>query len=435
MKERRVVITGLGPLSAIGFGKDSFWSSIVDKKINLSQEKIYVDSTLWDTFWTHKINNFNIDDFGIDKYALDNIRTWKKNKEDRDLLYLLAAVKLALDDSGIEYDNENNNVGLFLTVEHPGFEDFSYELIKKALLYMKECSAECKNIPKTKLFKALYNEFVGVGYDTQTFMYLYLVAKAFNMHGYSLFTSNACASGLFSLESAVRQIRYGGSDIAVVAGGDYPNTMFKHMWFKDQKLYAEDGKIKPFSKNADGIVFGEGASAIVLEELDHALRRGVNIYAEYLGGGFSLEGWKVTVPKIGSGSYAKAIQEALENSRLDAKDVDLINPHGVGINVTDGYEAQAITEVFTGKSINPLISAFKPYVGHNLGGSAIMETIILLLALKNNIILGTLNLEKEDPKYSIKLLKENVEKPLDTVMKLSCGFAGYNGAVAFRKYA
>jgi 3-oxoacyl-(acyl-carrier-protein) synthase len=394
-----------------------------------------VDGELWDDFWVHKITNFDINDFNIDKYALRNIETWKQGKKDKDLEYLVAAVKLALDDSQLSFNTDDNTIGLFLTVEHPGFELFCENLITEALLYASNSQENTARLSKRKVFKHLYDKFVQNGYDLQTFMYLFLVAKTFNLHGYSLFTSNACASGVFAMEAAVRQIRYGGSNAAIVAGGDYSCTMFKHLWFHERGLYAQDGKIKPFSKRADGIVLGDGASAIVFEELDHALARNAHIYAEYMGGGFSLEGWKVTVPQIGNDSYHKAIKNALTGSGLRTQDIDFINPHGVGIPVTDGYEAKAIVEIFGGKDEAPLVSAFKPYLGHNLGGSAILETAILLLALENSIIPGTLNLEEIEPKYSIKVVNENTQKLLGTVMKLSCGFAGYNGAVIFRKYA
>lgn len=433
MSERRVVITGIGPLASIGFGKELFWDSVINQKVNLTQENIMVDGESWDDFWVHKINNFNISDFNIDRYALRNIETWKQGKKDKDLEYLVAAVKLALDDSQLSFNPDDNTVGLFLTVEHPGFEFFCENLITEALSYASNNQKRTTGSPK-KIFKHLYDKFVQDGYDLQTFMYLFLVAKTFNFHGYSLFTSNACASGLFAMEAAARQIRYGGSNATIVAGGDYSCTMFKHMWFHERGLYAEDGKIKPFSKRANGIVLGDGASAIVFEELDHALARNAHIYAEYMGGGFSLEGWKVTVPQIGSKSYHSAIKNVLNQSRLKSKDIDFINPHGVGIPVTDGYEAQAIADVFGSKGKSPLVSAFKPYLGHNLGGSAILESVMALLALEYNFIPATLNSDEIDPKYDITLANDNIKKAISTVMKLSCGFAGYNGAVIFKKY-
>jgi len=424
LKNRRVVITGVGPICAIGFGKNDLWNSILKARTGLAQQEFKVDGELWDKFWLHKINNFDINKFKIDPQALKDISNWKQGKPDLDLFYLLAAVKLALDDSKLSYDQKNNNIGLFLTVEHPGFEPFLTDLLEKAMDY--------STTSRKEIYEHIFNTLVQNGYDLQTFMYLFLVSKAFGLHGYSLFTSNACASGLFSLESAARQIKFGGSDIAIVSGGDYCNTMFKHKWFNERGLYAEDGKLKPFSKDANGIVLGDGASAIVLEELNSAKKRKARIYAEYLGGGFSLEGWKVTLPQLNSSSYQDAIKQSLKISGLKPKDIDLINPHGVGIKITDRYEAKAITDVF-GENKTP-VTAFKPYVGHNLGGSAILETIILLLAMQKNQIPATLNCDSLETKYNIHIVKKLTQKPLKTAMKLSCGFAGYNAAAIFRKH-
>ena len=430
---KRVVITGIGPLASAGIGKDAFWKGILDKQTGLCQKEILIEGELWDKFYFHKLNGFDISNFGIEDDILNDIMTWKKGKEDRDLFYLLAAIKLAIDDSGISYDRDNNNVGLFLTVEHPGFEPFCEGLLKKIFSYLEKHPLGGEGFSKSQMFRHLYEGFVRNGYDLQTFMYLHHVAKAFGIHGYSMFNNNACASGLFALESAARQIRCGGSDIVLIASGDCADTMFKHMWFKEQGLYAEDGNMKPFSKNADGIVLGDGASALVLEELDHALKRNAHIYAEYIGGGFSLEGWKVTMPQIGSSSYQEAIRSALNNAMVNPEGIDLLVPHGVAIKVTDGYEAKAIIDVFGKNSDKPLISAFKPYVGHNLGGSAILESSILLLAMDSNLIPPTLNNESIEAKYNINLVDEAVEHRIDTAMKLSCGFAGYNAAAVFKK--
>lgn len=431
-KDKRVVVTGIGPLASTGIGKDAFWEGILKKRIGLKLEEINIDGEAWDKFYLHKIENFNIEKFNIEEEIIEDIRTWKNGKRDRDLLYLLAAGKLALDDSGLSYDKEDNDIGLFLTVEHPGFEVFCEGVITETVKYFEKYFLDNK-FSKHKLFRHIYEQFSRKGYDLQTFMYLYFVAKAFGLHGYSLFTNNACASGLFALESAARQIKYGDSSIILLAAGDVANTMFKHLWFKEQGLYAEDGRMKPFSKNADGIVLGDGASAIVLEELNHALNRKAHIYAEYLGGGFSLEGWKVTLPKIGSSSYQKAIEASLKKANLRPYDIDLINPHGVAIKVTDGYEAKAITDIFGKNSEKPLITAFKPYVGHNLGGCGVLESIILLLSLEKNLIPPTLNCDEVDEKRNIKLVRELMPYSLNTAMKLSCGFAGYNGVATFKK--
>jgi 3-oxoacyl-[acyl-carrier-protein] synthase II len=433
-KERRVVITGLGPLSSAGIGVDALWKGILAKDTGLAKEDLFVDGQLWDSFWYHKIKHFDINDFGIDKQIIADINHWKRGKEDRDLNYLLAAVKLALDDSKLKYDLDKNSIGLYVTVEHPGFEPFITDLMTSALSYLEKQASNKVKPSKTDIFKYLYDNLVQNGYDLQTFMYLFLVAKAFGLHGYSLFTSNACASGLFSLDAAARQIKQGQSEVVVVAGGDHPGTLFKHMWFKDRNLYAEDGKIKPFAKDANGIVFGDGASAIILEDLDHAKKRKAHIYAEYLGGGFSLEGWKVTLPQLGSQSYQDAIKQSLMNSKVKPRQIDLVNPHGVGIKISDTYEAKAITDIFGKNPGEPFITALKPYVGHNLGGSALIETIAILLAMQENIIPPSLHPQHIDLKYGLNFIKDPETYNLSTIMKLSCGFAGYNGAVILKKY-
>ncbi|MGD0335837.1 MAG: beta-ketoacyl synthase N-terminal-like domain-containing protein [Candidatus Omnitrophota bacterium] len=429
-KERRVVITGLGPLCAIGFGKEALWKSILGEKSGLHKEEIFLDKQLWDSFWMHKIKDFNINNFGIDKEVLKEISGFRQGREDNDFLYPLAATQLALKDSGLDYNRDDNNIGFFLTIEHPGFEPFCESLTKEGLNYFKEKSRLKENPSEFGFYQHLFSKFSDYGQELQSFMYLYLVAKAMGFRGYSLFTNNACASGLFALDAAYTQIKFKDTDVAIIAGGDNPAGMLKHLWFKERNLYAEDGKIKPFSKNADGIVFGEGYSAILLEELNHAKKRGANIYAEYTGGGFSLEGWKLILPNPISNSYGKAIEGALKNSEIKAQDIDLINPHGVGIKITDQYEAKAITNMFGNKTP---VSAFKPYVGHNLGGSAILESIILILALQNGIIPASLNCDDFDSRYNINLIRKQQNKKLTTVMKLSCGFAGYNAAAVFRK--
>jgi 3-oxoacyl-[acyl-carrier-protein] synthase II len=218
----------------------------------------------------------------------------------------------------------------------------------------------------------------------------------------------------------------------VVAASDHPD-IYKYLWFRDLGIYAQDGIIRPFCKDSKGLVFGGGGVAIVMEDLAGAEKRNAPIYAEYLGGGFDMEGWKITVPQIGSQSYQQAIANAFKQSGIKKEDIDLICPHGVGSGPIDYYEAKAITDTFGIKPGKPLITAFKPYVGHNLGGSALMETTALLLSLKNNIVPPALNSENIDPRHNISLVQEKLEAKLKTVIKTCCAFAGFNGAAIFRK--
>jgi len=430
MSERRIVITGIGPISSPGIGKEAFWQGILDKKTNIKLEKSSVDNELLAEFFLHKVEDFNLNKFGIDKAILNDIKVWKEGEEILDLNYLIAAIKLALDDSRLDYTVKDNNIGLVLAHENISLMPFGFKVSN--LAYEMLIGKQRKDINKKEFFINLYKGFLKSAYDVQTFADLFHVARVFNVHDYSLFINNACASGLYALEAASQIIKNNQAKTVVVAASDCPE-IYKYLWFKELGIYSPDGIIRPFSKDANGLVFGEGGVGVVMEDLQNAQNRNAPIYAEYLGGGFDLEGWKITVPQIGSNSYQNAILKAFNQSNVRKEEIDLLCPHGVGYPVVDAYEAKAITDTFGLNPKKPLISTFKPYVGHNLGGSALLETAILLLSLKNNTIPPTLNSQNTNPKLNVSLLKEKNQTPLKTVMKICSAFAGYNAAAIFRK--
>lgn len=428
-KNKRIVITGIGPLTSIGIGKDAVWAAIRKSKTGLAHKDYYIEGEKIDGLYVHAIKNFTLANFGIEESVLFDIEAWKEKKDWPDLSYLLAAVKLALDDSKLKYDRDTNNVGLILTHENPGLDQFYMEVFQ-SLKYFSSKSDPGGTVKSR--FRKFFDGFKKEAYDLQTFMFVYHVAKAFSLHGYSLFLNNACASGLYALEAAADILRSGKCSAVIVAAADQV-SVFKQFWFRELEMYPKDGKIKPFAKNRDGFVLGDGAAGLVLETLESARKRKAPVYAEYCGGGFSLEGWKVATPNLMSDSYTNAINEALVRSRIKKKEIDLIVPHGVGTTVTDSYEARAITSIFGAHFKRPLITAFKPYIGHTLGANALIETAIILLALKNRVIPPVLNSKTVDPKLNINVVQKKTATRFKTVLKTSCGFAGYNAAAIFRK--
>lgn len=429
--KKRIVITGIGPLSSIGFGREDVWKNLLNKKTNIALEECSIDGEVWAKYYRHKIDNFDVYKFGIDKDALDGIKEWKEGEQSRDLDYLITAVKLAVDDSGIDYENNSEGLGLVLTHENIGLMplvlktcDISYDML---------IDRKKTDIKKKDYFEKIYRTMLKSGYDAQGFVNLYHVAKVFNIHDYSLFINNACASGLYAIEAASQAIKNDQAKTVVVAASDFPD-IYKYIWFKDIGIYSPDGVIRPFSKDANGLAFGDGGAALVLEDLEHAKKRKAPIYAEYLGGGFDLEGWKVTVPQIGSSSYQNTIKKCFDHSGINKDDVDLLVPHGVGSKPIDYYEAKAITDTFGASPKKPFITTFKPYVGHNLGNSALIETLLLLLSLKNGIIPPAFHTESTDPRYNISLVKEKTAAKINTAVKITSAFAGFNAAVAFQKY-
>lgn len=427
---RRVVITGVGPVTPIGIGAEALWAGILARRTNVVKRQFQEDGETLGEFYVHQAEPLTLDSIRLDDEAVQAIRSWKNDdEEDPDLLYFLVTVGLALRDSGLAVDRESNSIGLFLTHENAGLEAFFEQTISSTARAIQRNP----QLSRSELTRSVYRDCIKRGYDVQTFMYLYLVAKAFGFHGYSLYTNNACASGLYALETASRQIRYGDSEVAVVAAADYPNFAYKFLWFKDQGLYADDGVIRPFDVGAKGFVLGDGGAALVLEEIEHAHRRNARIYAEYLGGGFALEGWKVTVPAPDPKWYRVALQQALRAAELAPDAIDLINPHGIGSVATDTYEAQGIGLVFGRNGHRPRVTALKPYIGHNLGGSGLVETAILLLALHHQTIPPTLHCERLGPTYHLNVIRTLEPCRLQRVMKVSCGFAGYNAAAIFAR--
>ena len=430
MSAKRIVITGIGPIASTGIGKDAFWKGILDMKTNLKTEECFLDGELWDKFHLHKVDGFDINNFGLDQEKLNDIKEWKEGEEIVDLNYLIAAVKLALDDSKLDFKADDNRIGLVLAHENIGLMPFGFKVSE--LAYEMLINKKKSEFSKREFFDKFYRKFLKSGYDVQTFADLFHVARVFNIHEYSLFINNACASGLYSYEAASEIIKCGQADSVVVAGSDHPE-IYKYAWFKELGIYSQDGIIKPFAKNSTGLVFGDGGVGIVMEDYDHAKKRGANIYAEYLGGGFDLEGWKITVPELGGKSYLRAIDKAFKQSGIKREEVELLCPHGVGSGPIDYYESKAITDTFGLNPKKPLITAFKPYLGHNLGSSALLESAALLLSLTHNTIPPTLNTETIDPRFNISLVKEKKAAELKTVMKICCAFAGFNSAAIFRK--
>ena len=430
-KDKRVVITGIGPLASTGIGKDAFWKGILEKQVGLGLKEFKLNGDLWEKFHVHSIEDFDFAKFDIDENALTYIKEWKEEEPTIDFYYLLAAVSLALKDSGIQYKSGNNDLGLVLTHENIGLIPL---LLKLSHISFDTLKSEAgASFSRKQFYEKLYRDCLKSGYDIQTFMTLFHVAKSFNIHNYSLFINNACASGLYALEAAAQMIKSNQNSAVIVAASDY-TEIYKYLWFRDIGLYSKDGKIRPFCKDSNGLVFGDGGVGIVLEDMEHALKRNASIYAEYLGGGFHLEGWKVTTPQIGSDSYQKAILKAVKLSNINKEEIELLVPHGVGSQAIDYYESKAITDVFGLNPKKPLITTFKPYIGHNLGGSALLETAILLLSIKNEIVLPTLNCENLDPKFKISIVKEKIKTKVNTAMKICCAFAGYNAAVIFKRY-
>lgn len=431
-KGARIAITGIGAITAGGTTTTKAWDAVLNKNTGLVEREYRFDGESVGKFFVHEIKDFDVYSYGLDGRILNEIKEWKEGEEIIDLYYFLAVIKMALDDSRLKIGSiDRESTGLMLAHENMGLDHF-YQKVIDTLSFT---GAEAGNRPGTKklFLERFYKIFHRTGYELHTFMSLHHIAKVFDIHGFSLFLNNACASGLYALEAAADSIRTGKCRQVVVAAVDR-SSVFKQIWFNNTNMLAKDGRIKPFARDRDGFTIGDGGAALVLETMDSAVKRKAGIYAEYIGGSFVLEGWKVTYPNIADEFYRNVILRAMDEAKVRPEEIDLIIPHGAGTNITDRYEAKAIVQVFGKNKRMPSISAFKPYIGHTLGSTAILETAIMLLAMKNGKIPLTLNCENVDSALGIDMLRETIDSDdIKIAMKTACGFAGFNGACVFKR--
>ncbi len=432
---RRVVITGIGPITALGVGVEKLWQSM---ECGASPTMLTQQATPQSKHSSYRVYSPTPDMLScltVSKAQRNRLKDWFGEDIDPDHIQLLQAINLALEDSNLHYDEEQNEISLFLVHENPGIERFFSKCLSQVFDMLNQ-KAENGNrrimLDKSTFLINTYQEIVNDAYNLQPFMFLYAISRACNFHGYSLYINNACASGLFAIESSYRQIATGQSKVAVVAGIDWPSRyLYKNLWFDWEGLYSLKETIRPFTPERDGIVLGDAACALIFEDYEHARERNAPIYGEYLGGGFDLEGWKVTVPAGTPESYIRCVQRAMGNSGITASEIDLINPHGVSTGVGDAYEANGLLSIFGELLPSKVVVNLKPLLGHTLGVCGLIETALTLLMLKKQWIVST----SDANNGTSALLKSRPllgRASLKYALKVSAGFAGYNGAAVFR---
>ena len=422
----RVAITGLGPVSALGVGREATWEGLRLAKTHPVWQEERIEGEVWGAFPVFTVsddlwdatNGLAVPDF-VDRAELAS---------DRDLELLVRAATLAFADAGLAWDRHDNRIGMVVTHETPGVDRY-IRVVYRTVFDLLAGRRAFPGLGPAAVARAVFDEHRSAVYAMQGFIALHQLTRILGLHGFSTTVNNAAASGLFALEAGARQIREGSSVVLVVGGGS-PRSLPKYLWFREMGLYADDGAVQPFDRHRHGFVFGEGAAAVVLENWDHAHRRGARIWAEYAGGGFTVDAWKLGVPDVRHGHYRRAITDALAYARVRPHEIDLLIPHAVATPIGDRHEAQSIREAFV---TPPPITALKPYVGHVLEGNALLELILGVLALDGDWVPPTLNFHEPDPRVGIRPVTEPQDRTLTTLVKMATGFGGYNAAVVLRQ--
>ena len=409
----RVVITGLGVVSSIGLNKEEMWTSLVAGKSGATPITGF-DTKDHDVHIAAEIKNFDPEKWGIDRRSARRL--------DRFSQFALACSKDALADTRLDLEKcDRHRIGVIIGSGIGGFNE--YEEQHTRLLQKGPSKVSAFIIPKLMI-----NAAAGQ------------VAIHFKLKGPNFSTASACASANHALAIALRMIRYGDADIILAGGSEASITPLAIAGFSATKALSlrndEPTKAsRPFDKNRDGFVMGEGCGIMVFEKLDHALARGARIYAEVLGAGMNDDGYHITAPDPEGTGAAESMNLAMKDANLKPTDVTYINAHGTSTPLNDLIETKAMKKVFGPHAKKLVISSTKSMIGHLLGASGGVELIAAIMSIKNNKVHPTINYETPDPECDLDYVPNQArELEVNVAMSNSFGFGGHNATIVVGKY-
>ena len=415
MNNRRVVVTGIGALTPIGNNLKTYWESLVAGKSGAGPIT-HFDASNFKTRFACEVKDFDVTEFIHKKEA---------RKLDKFSQYAMVVAEEAIQDSEIDPNYiKPERAGVIWGSGIGGMETF-------------------------------YKESVGfgVGSGTPRFNPFFIpklisdipaghISIKYNFKGPNFTTVSACASSTNALIDAYNYIRLNKADLFIAGGSEACifepgiggfNAMMALSTRNDNPKKAS----RPFDKNRDGFVMGEGGGAVILEEYQHAKQRGAKIYAEIVGGGLTADAHHITAPHPEGLGAKNVMKQAIEEAEADIKEIDYINVHGTSTPLGDIAETKAIVDLFGNHAYSLNISSTKSMTGHLLGAAGVVESIATIMAVKNNIIPPTINHETKDPQIDPKLnltlnkfQKRNVEYALSNTF----GFGGHNASVLFKKH-
>jgi len=412
MTGRRVVITGLGVVTPLGCDVPTFWKRLVAGESGIDYIKRF-DVTNFDVRFGGECLDFKPEEY-IDRRQVKRI--------DRFAQFAIAAAIQAARDSGIEFDKEApERVGVIIGSGIGGLMELEEQHVR--MLEKGPDKVSAFTIPKLMVNAASGN-----------------VSILFGAQGPSTAVATACASAANAIGDAFRSIVRGETDIMFTGGAEAALTPLGLCAFSAMKALStrNDDPVhasRPFDKDRDGFVMGEGAGVLLLEELEHARRRGARIYAELVGYGTTADASHITQPRQDGIGAARAMRLALADAGMSPEQIQYINAHGTGTVLGDIAETTAIKMVFGEHARKLAISSTKSNVGHLLGASGGVELVATVLALVNGIAPPTINLETPDPECDLDYVpNEAREMQIDAAMSNSFGFGGHNACLIIKKF-
>jgi 3-oxoacyl-[acyl-carrier-protein] synthase II len=414
MKPRRVVVTGLGALTPIGNTLNDYWKGLINGKSGAAPIT-YFDASKFKTQFACELKNFNPLDF----FERKDIR-----KYDRFTQYALVSTDEAIIDSGLDLKNINTDqVGVIWGSGIGGLETFQNEVI------------EFQKGDGTPRFNPFFiPKFIP---DIASGM----ISIKYGFTGPNFATVSACASASNAIIDALNYIRLGYADVMVAGGSEAGVTIagiggFNSLHALSKRNQDPSTASRPFDKNRDGFVLGEGAGSLILEEYDHAVSRKAKIYAELSGAGLSADAYHITAPHPEGQGAVKVMKNCLKDSNIRIEDIDLINVHGTSTPLGDIAEVKAVKEVFGNHAYNLNINSTKSMTGHLLGAAGAIEAIACLMSIKEGVIPPTINHFENDENIDSKLnftFGKSQKREVNFAMSNTFGFGGHNACLLFKK--
>ena len=415
MKLKRVVVTGLGVLTPIGNNVDEYWKGLVNG-VSGAAPITYFDASKFKTRFACELKNFNVTDFINRKDA---------RKMDRFTQYAMVASDEAIIDSGLDFEKEDTTrIGVIWGAGIGGLETFQNEVLNYAA---GDGSPRFNPFFIPKMIADIAPGQISIKH---------------NLQGPNFTTVSACASSANSIIDATNYIRLGQADIFVTGGSEAAVTIAGMGGFNAMHALStrnDDPKTasRPFDRDRDGFVLGEGAGALILEEYEHAKARGAKIYAEVLGGGLSADAHHITAPHP-EGLGAKTVMiNCLKNAEIKPEDVDTINMHGTSTPLGDVAELKAVQAVFGDHAYKLNINSTKSMTGHLLGAAGAIEAISSILSINKGIVPPTINHFTDDDQIDSKLnltFNKAQKREVNIAMSNTFGFGGHNACILFKKF-
>jgi 3-oxoacyl-[acyl-carrier-protein] synthase II len=415
MQLKRVVVTGLGAITPIGNDVKSFWDGLVNGVSGAAPITLF-DASNFKTQFACEVKGFNVEDFISRKEA---------RKMDRFTHFAMVASQEALEHSGLDLDKiDKVRAGVIWGSGIGGLTTFQHECVNYA---------QGDGTPRFNPFfipKMIADIASGQ------------ISMQYGFHGPNYSTVSACASASNAIIDAFNYIRLGKADIFISGGSEAAVCEagiggFNAMHALSTRNDSAETASRPFDKDRDGFVLGEGGGALILEELEHAKKRGANILCELIGGGLSADAHHMTAPHP-EGLGAKLVMiDVLNDAHLNTDQVDYINVHGTSTPLGDIAETKAIKHVFGDQAYKMNISSTKSMTGHLLGGAGAVEAIASVLAVSNNFVPPTINHFTDDPEIDSKLnltFNKGQERVVNVAISNTFGFGGHNTSVAFKKF-